>query len=394
MGLVDDLAAGVRGVVCRLPAGNVLGEDPNSVAMRAPEEFGVGIHVVHAPWRMDLASTTRNDFEVELQRALRFLFEQQHEKATRDSEGEAVPARTRDPAWSPLIELEIVELGAPAVWFCFRREYAPGREKLTGRFVLPVADGTVVMSFLADEGMTGYRESVLWLKRDEELNRGPTEHPGQAYFDDPAHDALFPIHSLARIRAARRWFESKEGGALRITRGAPVAGGEVVLEEADCAVCPPPRYVRLPAGTLPMAKSLATFSCVTLADGLPAMINVWKLGRRLRRRRYEAELTELALAYTKGWASEGARNIDVQHSIERSGPDNARAEVHLAIRFEVGESSVTEAQIWFVCADGEVYRIGSSAPPPTPPEELVAHVRLVRQSFRRLKPRGLFSIFR
>lgn len=380
--MLERLASGEVGVRCAPFDGRVVQETERAVVLVNEQEHGVVLQARHLPWRLALGPSSSADLRAEISAAARVELEQAFEATIHPATGEPVEPRTRDVTWSPVIELDELELDAPALWLLRRLHYVPTNELVIGTWLLPVADGLVSLSLMARDTVTGIRESALWLKHDEKLGGAPSAHPGQPFFDDAAHDALFPQHCLSRVRAARRWLEHPGKGGLTITKPAVAGSGEQQLPEADCAVQPPPRYARLPAGTLPMASTLVTFTRVTLGeDETPGMLNVWKLSRKLPRGEQGQALRSLAVDNAQGWESEGAKNIrvDARVSEGKRGP-----EARLHIQFEV-DRPVQEAQVWFVDGDA-IFRIGCSAIAAYDTQALWRDVDATLSSFRRLSP--------
>jgi len=382
VGFLERLGSGEVGVRCRLFEARVLENLARSATVVEEGELAVTCQALHLPWRLELADGTRAARHADIQRAARELFEQSFKPLPHPITGQPSLPRTHDATWSPVVEIEELQLGGPALWVLLRTHYAPTNEVIEGRWLIPVVDGLVSITVLARAQTTGYRESALWLTRETQGVTDPREHPGQAFFDDPAHDAAYPTHPLSRVRAARAWLEDPARGALQVTLPAkPPPEGEHTLSEADCAVHVPPRYARVPAGTLPMAPGLVTFTRVALGGRTaPLMLNIWKLeGERLGRDAAPA-LRALATRTVEGWAREGAKNMRVDTN-EVGGKSGT--EVHLHVRFEV-DAPVQEVQIWFVDDRGAVYRIGCSASATWNTTELWQDVAVVRASFRRL----------
>lgn len=314
---------------------------------------------------------------------VRDLFAASFEAVKHPLTGETVKPRTADPSWSPVVELERVTLPEPALWLLFRTRYAPTSESIEGQLLIPVEDGLVCVAVVASESTTGYRESALMLLHDREFPADAGTIPGQRYFDARKHDHGFPMHSLSRIRAARAWLLASDGGGLAVTAPAvEVTPGEVLLPEAECAVVPPPRFVRLPAGTLPMSRTLAMFSRVVLGLETPRMVSVWLVpDKQASGIDTLAELRQIAFAANKAWSDEGAEDVRTDaESITEPWGEGIRAHV----RFKVQGEETQESQCWFADTDGQVFRISSSAPVSFEPTQLWAQVSQIRASWRRL----------
>jgi len=142
------------------------------------------------------------------------------------------------------VEIEELKLGGPVLWVLLRTHYASTNEVVEGRWLIPVVDGLVSITVLARDQTTGYRESALWLTRDPQGVTDPREHPGQAFFDDPAHDAAYPTHPLSRVRAARACLEDPARGALQVRSGSSTTEAPSI----ESAVVPPRRGTRPSSG--------------------------------------------------------------------------------------------------------------------------------------------------
>lgn len=152
--------------------------------------------------------------------------------------------RVDDPAWTPVIENEVVAVGgATALKVLHRTMYQPGREMVMGHLVLPARGGVVEIRTIAMDRTTGFRESVLMsvMPRTE----APLAVPPQSYFDDPTHDARFPEHCLSRTRAvfsrllAPGVIECSERHAERALSATVDLGDGLSMR-------PPPRFVTAP----------------------------------------------------------------------------------------------------------------------------------------------------
>ena len=375
MELVERLEAGTEGVRCHLPPHDVVEQRANSALLRLKGEDAVLLRAIRLPWRLDLRPEHRTALQADVQWAARQHFEDMFEPRIHPVTNTPVEPRTRDQSWTPLIELEEKQLGAPVLWILHRLQYVPTLEHVQGTWLLPLANGLLSLSVMAIDQTTGYREAMLMLQNDHQKGLG------QAFMDAPEHDALFPTHCLSRVRSARRWFEDEGRGCLRVdSAGPPRDAGELELTEADCAVTPPPRFVRLPPGTLPMSPSLAMFTRVSLGDGYtPRMLNVWRHTHRIQGDARSA-LTKLARQTAAEWEREGAR--DVQVSVRAATGANG-PEAHAHVRFHV-DAPRQEVQIWFADSDGSVFRIGVDGHGSYSEDTLWQEAHSVRASFRRL----------
>lgn len=363
----------------------MLGHTEHALLLGAEAELSVGIRAVHLPYRIDLAPENAELLAADVEHHVRDLFLASYESVKHPLTGEDVPPRTKDPAWSPVVEVERVALPEAALWLLFRTRYVPTNETLEGRLIIPAEDGLVCIAFLASESMTGYREATLMLEHDKEFPEQAGSIPAQRYFDARKHDAAFPMHGLSRIRAARAWLQAKDGGGLATTAAAvEAAAGEVLLPEAGCAVVPPARFVRLPAGTMPMSRTLAMFTRVVLGIESPRMLSVWLVpDEQISGASGLAELERIAVAANQAWTNEGA--TDIETGTERVAEQWGQG-IRAHVAFKVGGEATQEVQCWFADTDGQVFRISSSAPVSFMPDRLWEEVRQTRASWRRLLP--------
>lgn len=149
--------------------------------------------------------------------------------------------RTADPTWTPMVDYERLQAGgAPALRTVHRMSYEPGREIVMGHLLIPLKSGLFEVRVAAGDPMTGVREAMLLaMRRDPDATKPLT----QREIDAPEHDEKFRDHALSRVRRALRWALAE--AKLEVTAPAAVhQHGEVVLKKLDCALTPPPRFVR------------------------------------------------------------------------------------------------------------------------------------------------------
>lgn len=378
MGLWDRLESGDLGVRLRAHAIEIL-DQAEHFALLVHPEHQVLFELVHHVWRLDGGHTAL--WKAAIERHARLLFEESFRQPEGAAQSPLREPRTRGANWSPLIEFAQVER-VDAFWILLRRSYAPGDELVEGRLLLPSATGLLTLSLRAHDRITGYRESALALLQGWATNRAWPQAT-QALFDDPRHDLEFPEHCLSRVRRARQWLLDESAGALARTKPAtPSATGEVVLEAAECAVTPPPRFAHLPAGSLPLSPTLASFSCVVLGgEELPRLLDVWNLQRRLPKAVTAGELAELARTQLAASSAGQCPKLEVT---ERAGVSGPEAHVHVSSMSQGVPRQ--QRQIWFTDIDRSVFRIGVDAPPSYPSAQLANEVAAVRQSWRRLAP--------
>src|SRR5258708_6434425 len=111
MGLREELAGGALGVRLSFPASVETVEDtPRAALLRDPERR-VAWEIADLPYRLDLRGETvdelRRDVEAEAREAFRTSYEQ---IASEVNAEQRPPPRTRDAAWSPVVECEHVEI--------------------------------------------------------------------------------------------------------------------------------------------------------------------------------------------------------------------------------------------------------------------------------------------
>lgn len=404
MALRQKIERGELGVVLSLPGdAEVLQERDNYLAARDPTR-GVVWEIANMPWRLDLDARHTQTLRTDIERHARADFESTfHElRAQSDDAGDPPFApdrgpRTDDASWSPVIECQTDERdGHRFLRTIHRITYHPGSERIAGRILVPTPHGVIEFSAHAADATTGYRESVLMISV---LQGAPSQdpadaHPGQAAFDDPEHDARFPQHPLSRIRRALAWLCASDGGALRIVGGNTGAGveanidgrardsGEVELPEAGCAIVPPPRYVRLPGGTLPMSPTLANFTRVLHSAHItPYLLDVWMLPHQRLGPRDIRGLKKLALDTTRAFAKEGAKDIEID--VLDEGIAAGRPVLTCEARYSAGQR-VQSIQMWTIDRDGVVFRISAATPLFVPLAEVRANVTAAMASWRRL----------
>lgn len=263
-----------------------------------------------------------------------------------------------------------------------RITFQPGNELLSGTLLVPVVDGFFEIAAIARAATTGMRESVLLMARTHGKPFEPgTSVPSQAEYDAPAHDHRFPDHPLTLVRAALRWLQSD--AAIEVLSPAPdPPSGEIVVEAASCAVVLPPRYVFVPREVMPMAPTLASYTRVALGEGVPRMLDVWRLEGRITQRDRARRLKELALEMTADWEKEGVSDLEQEAEIVAS--DTKSASVRGFARFFVGAKRKLSALRWRADEDGVVFRVSASGPAHLSEEALRNDADAVMSSLRRL----------
>lgn len=388
MGFEESLLDGSSGIELRFPEGVALRESGPGWAQFGDTENGVLWQCSFSPFPMGLAPDHDDPMRADLERAARRLFEavwDQRRQEHGPAPGREAP-RTADESWSPIVELERGEVPGGAVLRALHRlAYEPEYEQIAARVLIPVRDGTVEIAAYTADTLTGVRESALIAARtgsaDELL-----ENPGQAFFDDPVHDARFPEHALSRARRAQAWLLRESG--MRVTRpAAPEGLGLVALRSAKCAITPPPRYREIPAGVLQMADTMVNFGRIDLEADDPELFEVWHMPDATVRAGDPESLRELAVRTCEDWANEGAEDIRVE-ARTTPAPDSF-AEVDCVVRFAVQGRNVVAVQRWISDEGGRVWRLGVSGDASgIEIDEIRSTLADVRASFRPMTPPG------
>lgn len=377
--LLDALTRGSAGVRLRQTGEReVLDARPGYARWFEPE-LSVTFMARHSPFALVLDDprepSLRRNLEVDARRA--FVREYQRLAAEPSAGVRSSGPRTDDAQWSPIIEADVVAVPGGRVLRCIhRRSYQPSHEGIWASMRCPVSDGVVVLDALTLSRETGLRESVLMLRLPKR------EHPGQAYFDAPEHDASFPEHGLSRLRRAVAAWLDPSAGALEITRPSEhaAAGVEVELPGSESAIVPAAGFQLLPPAELSMAPSLSTFTRVGLDTSAPSLLDVWRLPVEPSPRNAD-ELTSLAEQVYGNWAHEGAADIRV-HTERR--PSTHTAELRTVVHFTVRGEPKLNIGHWWLCNDGVVFRVGLSIEPPWTVDEWRPAFDEVVYSWRRL----------
>jgi hypothetical protein len=390
MGVREALDGGDLGVRLSLPGSvSTLQETPSAALLRDPERR-VAWEIGHFPFRLDLRASSeeelRRDLEAEAREAFRTSYEQI--AAEVNTEGRP-PPRIRDGAWSPIIELERVEIGgARALRVIHRLTYEPTHELIVGRVLIPLASGVFEIAASHLARTTGYRESIRYATvssgKQVEDPLAAARALTQKDFDDPTYDILFADHPLSLVRAALRWLEEKEGGALQVSSPMPEQEAFAVeLAGAGCTITPPPRYLPLPVGAVPMSPTLSMLTRVGLSASHPRLLDVWRLPDEhiAGPDRLEA-LLGLARRNAQEWAGEGAADIEVK--VSKLPEEDGRAHVRSQIQFKAQGRPVQTVARWFADRDGVVFRVSAGAGPWVLKKELQGDTDAVVRSLRRL----------
>jgi hypothetical protein len=398
MGFIDDLKKGLPGLQLAIPDAWKRQEEQERRVVLLDSEHRVGFHILHAPWRADLRKEYADVRRRDIDRHARFGFDQHHKQVPLPKGAQRPPARTQDPNYSPVISVEYIDFaGVPALCTIRRVAHEPAMEAVVGNILVPLGTGVVDITVFQHTQETGRRETTL-------LNMAMQKYPGegaqklaqrlgQAYFDDPQFDAQFPTHPLTCVRAGLKWLRELPADKLKVTSPPPpppAAGSEVELAQVGCAIKPPPRYLAIPAGVLPLPAGVAVLSRVIVegADD-PQMLDVRQIaGMALPEGNRSEQLLKLAQRQITEWQQQGAQQIEMSHQTVTMPTDEATGGERVALAVQVkmiinGTPTQTVAR-WIAESDGRVFRIGVATPPYVPVEEAAADVDAAVQSFRRL----------
>lgn len=415
MSFLDDLKKGHPGLKLAIPETWRRQEEHERRVVLIDSEHRVGWHILHAPWRADLRAETQEERELlrrDIERHARYGFEQHYMQVPqpRPASGQPAPpprppVRTSDPEWSPVISVEQVMVDGQKALLTIRRvAYEPVMEAVVANLLIPLATGLLDITVFQHTQDTGYRENALLSMA---LQKFPGEGPqklarrlGQTHFDDPQYDAQFKNHPLTCVRAALRWLLALPKETLEVTAPAPplpAPGSEVELPNVGCAVRPPPRYLLMPDGVLPVPMGVALLSRVVLegADD-PQMLDVRQLsGASLPAEGREERLLALVQHQLEEWQRQGATQIEIKQEpvtlppAEDAAVRSAGPRIALAadVSMVLGGARTHTVSRWLVDHDGRVFRIGIATPPYVPLVEAAAAAESVLRSLRRLPPK-------
>lgn len=251
MGVLEALRTGQFGISLEIPAHwEVSKESAISAQLLDKERNVVWYFFLFPDQHLDLREEHHADLKKSLEYYARAMFDQVYEQLKQPDQ-ERSP-RTADPKWSPMVDAEHVQIGdVNALRTIHRMAYQPGKEMIMGHILVPIRQGLFEARVLCVDQLTGYRESILYMKwtRDRELTEDEINAMQakirQADFDDPKHDEGMPQHALSRARAALRWLclDAK----LRVTQlPAPLPEGEINVPDLKCSILPPSRFVFMP----------------------------------------------------------------------------------------------------------------------------------------------------
>ncbi len=288
--------------------------------------------------------------------------------------------RTADPTWTPMVDYERLQAGgAPALRTVHRMSYEPGREIVMGHLLIPLERGLFEVRVAAGDPMTGVREAmILAMRRDPDASKPLT----QQELDAPEHDEQFRDHALSRVRRALRWALAE--AKLEVTATAPPHHhGEVVLKKLDCALTPPPRFVRQTAHD---DYNLEVFQRVGFCgtDGVERL-----LVQRVQ------ELGKLAPAQLRAAAEKYSRQLNEQSEVRdlalttEEVPLGERRAVLVEVRGQGHEGRLRNSFCWMLDRKGTAYLmaiLGSDAVPASERREELLAAATSWRSTRDAKP--------
>lgn len=275
--LLKDLRKGVHGARLVFPGAVKEEVDKQFEAgpIEDPERGALWWFLFRSDVRFDLTAEREPQLRAAAHDFAKGMFEQV--SLHTDSE---VPLRSADPEWSPVVDLQLIELGtAPALRLIHRMIYRPGREMIMGHLVVPLRKGLFECQVLTDDTFTGTRESMLVADRlrhlseaerrafEEAVAQGSARLLTQSEIDAPELDERFPKHCLSRARAALRWLERASGLEIREPWTQPHGTREIALPDLGASIVPPPGFVHHSGERFERVSFCATDGCEQLVVG-------------------------------------------------------------------------------------------------------------------------------
>lgn len=344
--LREALASGRHGLRLTLPPKLEVGQDdPALLNLVDREERIVWMLFYFQGVHFDFGGEQdRSELSAALGHYARHMFEDSFRQG---KPPEGARPRTADPQWTPMVEVEHLDLdGARALRTIHRMSYQPGLEIVMGHLLIPLVDGLFEARVMSPgkQPLTGYRESAIMKGLGFEPGR---PLPPQSVYDDPRHDAAFPGHPLSQIRAAQRWL--RHDASLKVSRPAPVrVSREVPLPRLGCVVTPPPRFVQNTDGTGGATGSFTRVSfCGT--DGIEAFVVV----RRDRPRSPSALRAEIVEATRRLHLESEVR--DVRITTEDLPSIRGRRQVQTIAEGSGHQGPLRNVLRWFVAEDGRLW---------------------------------------
>lgn len=404
MSLLDDLRSGTCGVRFNPPPSLRLEADRDSFASFRDEEHRVDWYLEFSPLIVDLSigheDVLREDLRIDTVAAFESFFELGLQSSTagqavgRTESAQAAaenilsaPRTKKDPTWSPLVSVERVSFGGvPALEVIHRLTYTAGDERIIGRIIIPLEQGTLYFSALRRANMTGVRESIILLGKMPFPNESDyLRHPlvVQAEIDDPALDEKFPDHPLSVIRQGLRWALTTPLD-VTVTAPLPLERDDIVeLPNSSCTIRLPPRFRFCPKLAAEMDPSLTPFTRATVPQTGSYTFDVWRLPSVTIKGSHAGQhLRRLAEEHLRAWNRE--REPDVETESVELPLLNDRPIVSTFVRFCVDGNMNHAVTNWFTDYDGMVFRVCAAGPLSRPREDLRKAVNESTLAWKRL----------
>ncbi len=347
----SELETGELGVQWTVPSSwsisrdspDLLIADEASSALRWWVFFGEGLH-------LGLAARDTEHRERAIAGYAHCLFEDVF--STLPPEVQADGSRAADGSWSPLVDLEWLQIGAVAgLRVVHRMAYARGIELVMGHLLIPVETGLLEIRCLGRAETTGGRECVLMMKEGGEFLT-------QAQYDDPCHDAAFAEHVLSRTRHGLQAVLSRPP---LVHRAAGPTAERAAL--AGHTIRPPPGFV-------PGPRMRRVSFCVT-AGVEPFLLS---------------SLGSSGAADLESTARRRARALHEEHGVRELEVDLRRCEVGVAaiVRGQ-GHFPVRNVMLWSIAPGGAVVELAITSDRVSSDEQLIGELEAAA---RTLRPQG------
>ncbi|MBS0151500.1 MAG: hypothetical protein JSR31_11215 [Nitrospira sp.] len=379
MSLLTDLRAGIHGLQFTPPSLWQLDADEDAFASFRDATHRVDWYLEFSPLIVDLSIKQDEVLREDLRRDTIAVFESYFEMAktksavspleqgadldavTRETVHNllSLPRTKRDPSWSPVVSIERATISdVPVLVVIHRLTYGAGDELIIGRIMISLEQGTVYLSALRRADMTGVRESVLVITRQQPGEDGDPERSeiSQAMIDDPSLDEGFPDHPLSAIRRALHWALTTP---LNLSIRTPLSSEPetpMTLPRSGCSVTPPPRFRVCPAMAAKMDSSLTPFVRATVPQGGSYSFDVWRVpSLSIKGRQATQRLRRIAEEHMREWGRKGDPAVEFEWA-EYSMRDGLPG-VSTYVSFHVNGQRNHAVANWFVDHDGTVFRV-------------------------------------
>jgi hypothetical protein len=387
MTLLADLHSGTHGIRFNPPFPLQLELDQDTIAAFRDQEHRVDWYLEFSPLIVDLSArhddVLREDLHIDTATVFESYFKKVEQGRNSNESIMSVPLTKRDPTWSPVISERVTIGGVPALTVIHRLTYTAGDERIKGRIIIPLEQGTLYFSALRRANMTGEREALLRILHTPSAEDIEHRSPSQAAIDDPVLDDKFPDHPLTVVRRALRWALTTPLD-MTITAPLPTDPDETLeLKNAGCTIRVPPRFRFCPRMAAAMDPSLTPFIRATVPQAGSYTFDVWRLpdvtvtGRQSMR-----ELRGWAEEHLRGWRQEGDSDFEIQ-SNEFPMPDD-RPGLSTFVQFRIDGNMNHGVANWFVDHDGTVFRICAAGSVSRSREVLLKVVNESTSTWRRL----------